>query len=110
MCGLDGAGASFDYRHRAGRMPVSPLAGLSFVGQRVWGISGLPMGQSAPGDRVSHDLLCALAVVTPDAMGPGLRTGPAFRDRPLAAALALVQADVRVRLREAAQWRPDLEG
>src|SRR6266850_275509 len=111
-------------RRRPCSVPVPSLANLFVSLHNLSRVPRFPMGHPFVGNRISRDILCASHFVP--ALGEasvlasrGIATGfsetaarevarPTFPNRPLASALAFVLPHVPIRMRQAAQWRPDL--
>src|ERR1017187_5671653 len=103
MCRRGDASRPACHRHRPRPMSVPAVADIPFAGHGLPGIPGLSVGQSAAGDGLPRHLPGALAIVAPI-----VPRRPALAPRAVAAAVAVVQTDVPVRLRQTVQWRPRL--
>ena len=90
-------------RHRARALPGVALVVLSFAGDGRPGFSRFPMGQSVARSRLSRHFFRAAAIVAAT-----FARSSAVANCSLAAATAVVQADVLIRLCETVERRSEL--
>ena len=103
MRGRDDAGDPPHHWRRPRPVPISAVADLPFAGDGLSRVSRFPVGHLVVGNRLPGDLPGPFATVAPTILRRAALAAGA-----LVAAVAAVQIDVPVRLRETAQPRSDL--
>src|ERR1035441_1633412 len=100
MCRWGNTGRPAHRWHCPCPVSVPAMVNLPFADHRLPGVPELPVGQPAAGDGLPGHLPGALAIVASIVPRPA-----ALAPRAVAAALAVVQTDVPIRLRQTAQPR-----
>src|SRR5687768_5323388 len=103
MSGRDRIGNSPSFRRGSLPLSDSAVGPVPLPGLGLSSLSGVSMGQSLVGDRAAGNLFRA-----PEFDAERSPRNAAVHGNALAAALAALSADVRVRIGKIAQWRSDL--